>query len=350
MNAPEDERLANSDPKANAEIKNGSGNALNIKNEPKKKHEKSHFDPEYPNTSSTEQKGKVKELELIRKDLENANSRIIELKEKEKELGLLRKDLEDANSRIKELEGKKREMEILRKDLEKETTPPKEHMTDKQKIEETFSEHTSHGKEAFRIDLYPYEGHYQGKVEHLLTKEKKAFKGIDHEAIADFINEHLSQPEESFPAPETVKLISAKPTRQTQMQVLKTASIRKFTIVLQDNSQKERSIPNDQFFRVSLVVDPPESIAEDEFPCLYNISIFGKRMGGNFKQIMGKSNGEIKTAGEFIVNTRCAPLHPGIYRFVALGTITIKNSGKESIILFHESKIFFVDIGIFLRT
>jgi hypothetical protein len=65
-------------------------------------------------------------------------------------------------------------------------------------------------------------------------------------------------------------------------------------------------------------------------------------MGGGFKQTLGKSRGKITTGGEFTANVHCVPLPSGIYRFVAFGTINIKNDLKESIVQFQESSIFSV--------
>jgi tetrahydromethanopterin S-methyltransferase subunit B len=303
------------------------------------------------NSSEKENSEEQKKIAKLRKDLKKANARIKELEEQEKELETLRNELENANAKITELEEQERELETLHKNSENEVGPPTEQMADIPKIEDTSRENGRYGKEAFSINLYLREGHYQGIVSHVLSnstpirtddQKRKTFKGVDHKAIADFINENLPQPEELSVAPEPVAPEPEKSPVETQKPAFKTASIRKFTLVREGKVQKERSIPHNQIFQVALVVDPLESIVEENLPCPYNISVHAKRMGGGFKQILGTTRGQITTAGELTANVHCASLPAGIYRFVAFGTINIKKDMQESIVQFHESSIFMV--------
>jgi hypothetical protein len=334
MNSPEKEDLTNSDPKDKSETQNGLGNAHNIPEEPKKKQVKLRNDLENPNARLAELEEKEKELGSLRNDLKNTNSKIKELEEKEKELGSLRRDLENANSRIKELKVKEKELETLRKDLKNETTS-------------LNKEHSHPGIASFLIQLYPpREGHYPGKVKHFPLEGKaeheQQIKGPDDKNIAAFINKYLPDLEESFVAHEPVAPVPSKSAVETQIPAFKTAIIRKFTLVQEGKFQKERSITNDKIFQVTIVVDPMGSIVEENLPCSCEISVFAKRMGGGFKQILGKSDGQIIKAGEFTANVHCFPLPTGIYRIVAFGTINIKDDLKESIIGFHQSSIFCV--------
>jgi hypothetical protein len=321
MNAPEED-LANSDPKANIEITNGLDNAHTIKNEPKKKHGKSRNDPEYLNPTSTE------------------------LTEKDKELGLLQRELENANSRIKELEGMEKELEALRKDRENDTTSLKGYAADKQKTKESFKEYSHPGIASFLLQLYPpREGHYPGKVKHFPFQEgekqdEQRINGIDDKDFAAFINKYLPKLEESFVVHEPIAPVPSKSEVETRINVFKMASILKFGIVLEGKFIKEKLIPSDQIFQLSLVIDPLESVVEKNLPCPYNISVYAKRMDGGLKQILGKSDGQILEVGEFTANVHCFPLITGIYRIIAFGTINIKDDLKNSVIGFHESSIF----------
>ena len=154
--------------------------------EQKKKIAKLRKDLKKANARIKELEEQEKELGPLRKDLENANARITELEEQEKELETLRKDLEKANAKITELEKKEKEPETLRKDSENEIRPPTEQMADIPKTEETSRENSLYGKEAFSINLYLREGHYQGIVSHVLSnstpirtdeQKRKRFKG-----------------------------------------------------------------------------------------------------------------------------------------------------------------------------
>ena len=277
------------------------------------------------------------------------------MEKQEKELLTLRKDLENLKTKITELKKREKKLVTLHKDLENKNKSLIEQIADLQKTEETFPVYRGSSKASFRIDLYPHEGHFQGKVVHLLTKEKKVFSGLNHKAIADFVNEHLPQSEESFVAPEPVTSVSEEepfvafepvasvPTKspvETPNQAFKTASIRKFTLVQKGKVQKEKSIPHDQIFQVVLIVDPLKSIVEENLPCPYKISVYAKRMGGGLRKTLGKTRGQITSAGEFTATVHCAPLPLGIYRFVAFGTYNIKKDQQESIVQFHESSMF----------
>ena len=311
-----------------------------------------------------------KELLTLSKDLENVKTKIKELEKQEKKMVKLRNDLENAKTKIKEMKKQEKKLLTLNKDLENKNKSMIEQIAYLQKTEETFPVYSGSSMASFRIDLYLHEGHYQGRVVHLLTKEKKAFSGLNHKAIADFVNEHLHQSEESFVAPEPVTSVSAEeplvvpkpvasapaegpvvapepvasvPTKspvETPNQAFKTASIRKFTLVQKGKVKNEKSIPHDQIFQVMLIVDPLKSIVEEDLPCPYKISVYAKRMGGGLRKTLGETRGQITSSGEFTATVHCAPLPVGIYRFVAFGTSNIKKDQQESIVQFHESSMF----------
>lgn len=331
-----------------------------------------------------------KELVTLRKELEKTKAKITELKEqqmepasKQDELSQARAELNDMTQQMEQLkqeveklkrihEKDQEEKEVLKNrlqtakeddesereeelaqtkvqaeglkgkisDLEKKNKRLKEQIENLQKTEEAFPEDSGTGKAAFRIDLYPHEGHYQGKVRLLGTKKKKAFSGLDGKAISDFMNEHLPQPEAPVVAPEPVTSVPATPPVETQKPAFKTVSIRKFTLMREERMQKEKLIPHDQIFQVALTVDPLESIVAENLPCPFKISVYAKRMGGGLRKTLGKTSGQITSAGEFTANVHCAPLPAGIYRFVAFGTINIKKDRQGSIAQFQESSIF----------
>ena len=275
------------------------------------------------------------EKEVLKNQLRTAEEAIESERIEQRQMELREKGLAKAKAQTKELERKIRDLENKNKNL-------KEKITDLQKTEETIPEGSGASKAAFRIDLYPRQGHYQGKVEHLLSKEKKAFSGLDQKAITDFINKHLHQPEELVVTPNSVAPKPKAASVETQTPAFKTASTRKLALIRDGKMQKEALIPHDQAFQLALIVNPPKSIVEENVPCPYNISVYAKRMGGGLKQILGETSGQITSTEEFTANVPCVPLPAGIYRIVASGTSNIKKDRQEAIGYFQESSIFSV--------
>jgi len=62
----------------------------------------------------------------------------------------------------------------------------------KQKEEEEPQIESKH-KSSFRLEYYHQEkGEIQGKIEHLISRKKKALKGIDEDKLIDFIHKHMA--------------------------------------------------------------------------------------------------------------------------------------------------------------
>jgi hypothetical protein len=59
----------------------------------------------------------------------------------------------------------------------------------------------------FRLEFYPRQGNYVGKIEHTLSQDKKVLKGLDQRAITDFITTHLPRVTEK-PLEEIVVQVS----------------------------------------------------------------------------------------------------------------------------------------------
>lgn len=65
----------------------------------------------------------------------------------------------------------------------------------------------------FRIDLYPRQGHYVGKIEHTLSQDKKPLKELDQETIMNFITSHLPQAVEKEYTERAAQALSAPEAR-----------------------------------------------------------------------------------------------------------------------------------------
>ncbi len=113
------------------------------------------------------------------------------LKVKESRLAECQKQRQQAEVTVESLQEKLAEYESEQAQIEQ---AQEEEMIEESK--ETVSEDIPASKATFRIDLYPRQGHYQGKIEHPLTRDKQVFSGLDKEVILEFISKHLPQPEE----------------------------------------------------------------------------------------------------------------------------------------------------------
>jgi hypothetical protein len=267
----------------------------------------------------------------------------VELETSRKKPGPLTHERKVVNTSIPEFE--KKEVPVERSGVsENSNILQVEQIAEKAKTEDTYSGRL--GKESFRIDFYPSEADYTGIVSYVRSNYtpihdepiQTSFTGIDNKAISDFIHEHLPLPENSAVlSTQAIPETDINP-QITQIQAVKTAQIGKFTPVRENMNQKE-SIRHDRTFQVIVVVDPQGSFTEDQ-PCTLTISVLAKRIGGGFKQIIGKTTRQFTTASELAANVHCAPLSAGIYRFVAFGTIDKKYDGGESIVQFHDSSLF----------
>jgi hypothetical protein len=103
-----------------------------------------------------------------------------------------KREAEEAMSRLAHaLEREKLETERQRRYYESRLQELEQRLAQAAAAEETDPQNIASPKATFRIDLYAHHGEFQGKIEHLLTHDKRAFTGIDHAAISEFIAAHL---------------------------------------------------------------------------------------------------------------------------------------------------------------
>jgi hypothetical protein len=148
--------------------------------------------------------------ELAEAEVQQAQKVMEENEELEKKLQQIE---EDSSSRIEEATKNLREAERQGQQLEKEIETLKEKLAEYEEqpptAEEAEGEPPKASKATFLIHLYPRQGHYRGKIEHSLTRDKKPFSGVDQVAIAKFIAEHLppmaEEEKTSLPTAEVAK-------------------------------------------------------------------------------------------------------------------------------------------------
>ncbi|RMD93039.1 MAG: hypothetical protein D6813_04770, partial [Calditrichaeota bacterium] len=129
------------------------------------------------------------QIETLQRQLKESLDQIKSLEEK------LEKQAEADKTEKREFE---RKQQILKSQIAelKEQLEALESFKGKQETEQENLEELAASKSSFRIDIYPRQGHFQGKIEHLLSKDKKAFSDLDHKTIIGFISEHLPALEE----------------------------------------------------------------------------------------------------------------------------------------------------------
>lgn len=257
-------------------------------------------------------------------------------KKREKELSSLRKQLKEAKGKTTKLEEEQQNSDKRIIELEKTNADLDEKIADLQHAEETIPEDFSAGRAAFRIELYPRQGHYHGKIEHPLTKDKRGFSGLDNESIIAFISKHLPQEEEEpiEAPPSTLPAVAAAKIEATDQ--TKSTQIREFKIIPTGAWRPTAVIPHDSPFHVQLTLDPSELMKEQDNALNYNLSIYAKRLEGGFRQTIGEVKGEIKTSTPIKAKIASAPLPSGTYRFEAVGTMNEKEK-KLPIDVFRES-------------
>lgn len=119
-----------------------------------------------------------RQVKTLKKDNEKLTQKTKELNDS------LKKEKERAQSKQKELES---QINQLKKKLE-------EHERESQNESETQSserEQIEDTKSTFRIDIYPYQNKYLGKIEHTLSKDKRTLSSLNSQEIINFISAHL---------------------------------------------------------------------------------------------------------------------------------------------------------------
>lgn len=154
-----------------------------------------------------------------------AEQRALQNERAEKEA--LKQKLQEAENEMnrsnKARERQKRETERQRLHYESRLKELEQHMQEAQAArraepaaEEIQQENLESTKATFRIDLYSQQGRFQGKIEHMLTHDKRAFSGLDHAALGEFIAAHLPQAENK--AEELQKLAALEAQEESKVE------------------------------------------------------------------------------------------------------------------------------------
>ena len=98
-------------------------------------------------------------------------------------------------------------------------------------------------KSTFRIDVYPGQGHYQGRIEHLLSGDKKAFTEKEMGTLVEFINSHRPYLED-LPEDYVETLDLHQDELPASQEDINTANVQLDTITNQSNKEEDIQIPS----------------------------------------------------------------------------------------------------------
>ncbi len=270
-----------------------------------------------------------------------------------KEKDALKKKLQEAEREMdkhaKAFEREKRETERQRLHYEGRLKELEQRVSEAQAVrrvaasaEASEEENFSSTKATFRIDLYPHQGQFQGKIEHMLTHDKRAFSGLDQVAIREFIAAHLPQletkaeelqkilslqthkasepePHAATPTAPVHKLPSA--TEQTQHAL----RLRGMDIVFSGTNTRANMLRNNQAFDVELEIDRAEQLETEPRSCFCHVALFAKRIEGGPRQSVGAAAHQL-AAQKHAQPLRIAGVHlaRGTYRLEAL--VNVQNA------------------------
>lgn len=242
-----------------------------------------------------------------------------------KEKDALKKKLQEAeqemDKHIKALEREKRENERQRlhydgriKELEQRAAASSPQLTN--------GEDFSANKATFRIDLYPHQGQFQGKIEHMLTHDKRAFSGVDHAAISAFIVSHLPALETKTEELQKLLTLQGHEERTPQPQAVAhdaaatlAAHLHAMEIVLSGTSTRTNLVRDDQPFDVELKLE----FTEQQNPRHCDVALFAKRIEGGPRQNIGTTAHAIADASKFLpLHVKGLRLPRGTYRIEAV--------------------------------
>ena len=148
---------------------------------------------------------KVKnELKSLKQELRSTKNA---LKNKEKQLQSRKKEhtqLVQKNQALQE------ELDQLLSELEHLTDTPSSSVPEKELVEAPPDAHVPVAKSTFRIDLYPGQKYYQGKIVHVLSESKATFTEDNAENLISFLHTHRPYLEEEIESDSTGEIASSE--------------------------------------------------------------------------------------------------------------------------------------------
>jgi len=270
-----------------------------------------------------------REMEGLREKLAQAESAReqakLELRESERQTQKQKKDIDQLEKQLRKLEAK--------------STP-----ADSASIPASAS--------TFRIDMYLREGQLSGRIVHSLSRENKAFSGVDASTIQHFISTHLPQVDSdtSVPAPELEIASAAAPIpavvaedggerlapRQPSFDPMggdwhpleeKSAAqserISRLSVFKESPHQPTTLLHASDSFNLLMAFDFSDAPLPEALPLNYNVSVYAKRIGSrNERPRVGQFQDRVPETRATVASVLSAqPLPKGDYRLEAVVTV-----------------------------
>jgi TolA-binding protein len=286
-------------------------------------------------------KDQVRDVDELKAKLISAEKRLARLKELEKNNDELKarwhKSEEDASEQVekikKALEASEKERSGLMEkigQLEKEIDSLKSQPGVGEPYEKDITEPIATSKSSFRIDIYPYQGHYQGKIEHLLSKDKKAFKGLNENAIKEFISKHLPSPDENHKEAKPGGAFRVAEEKSDE-KVVNAAlpNLNELKIIRPDTESSCRTFYHDQSFQVQAHFDLAEFNLESKGPVEHQIIVYANSLEGKPRYTVAQAKGTIRSRDEATVKMMGAAPPEGTYRLGAFVTLSSSRAPRQ---------------------
>ena len=237
----------------------------------------------------------------------------------------------EEHGKLEETKKEHDELKLKRNELEQTVQQLENELAALQSAPDAPSDELGSAKASFRIDLYSREGngYYIGKIEYLLTKQKKNFAGVDKEAIADFVTAHLPRIEKPSKSTPSTKLSGPMST---------TAHPMKLDVMPAEGETPTQNIVHGKPFRVRFALDARALDLEQDAALPYTAQLQAKRLGGSSRLQLGEYTGILALRKTFEVQVAAGAIPPGGYRLLANVTLSSRKGEALPVRLVEESR------------
>jgi Asp-tRNA(Asn)/Glu-tRNA(Gln) amidotransferase C subunit len=237
----------------------------------------------------------------------------------------VKREKRDAERNLLQLEGRIQELEAS---LQKSPREDEE-------AEQPLDEAVPGPKATFRIDLYARPDGYHGKITHLLTGEKRAFRGFDRNLILDFIAQHLGELEEEVDEQPALPSSAERAAASTAEEgaVVGSPILRELKTVPSQSGVPTNLLRSDQPFEIRLSIDLSDLKLSPETGMHYEAAVYSKALGGGPTRVLGQSQGPVspaETAKPLTIRVESEPLPPGLYRLQSAVTL-VPGTGQPAL-------------------
>lgn len=296
----------------------------------------------------------VKQYQELKEDFDEEKQIFIETKKKDTKQ--LQEIEEESSKKYSKKNIELKEAERLQNKIATENKSLKKALKEMELELQSYLEPVKGNKEGiqtpsstFIVNMYPYEGTYQGKIMHPLSKENKALNGLDKNAITDFIASHLPKYSENANTSPIVTNIEQSTVMQAPLfseTIIQNVPQPKFDLSPGKNVQETKIAAKNELFAVPIGSDLASTKIHSAQPFKilinldlsdtqilqhknmnYNVQIYATKLGDKIQKLIGQVQGKIAsetTLPLMKIKSNVISLPAGIYRLEA--GITFKSA------------------------